>query len=136
MKEDLSEEVEKYKRVRTDEEESRNLFNRLKSYVEKNKVYLDDGLKMSDLASAMECSTVKMSQLLNMYCQQNYYDFINRYRLEEFKSRLQDPKYDNYTLVALSEMCGFKKSSFFSTFKKMEGMTPSEYLKKIGRMRL
>lgn len=136
VKEELTEEVEKYKRVRTDEEESRKLFNRLKSYVEKNKVYLDDGLKMSDLASAMECSTVKMSQLLNMYCQQNYYDFINRYRLEEFKSRLQDPKYDNYTLVALSEMCGFKKSSFFSTFKKMEGMTPSEYLKKIGRMRL
>lgn len=135
VKEELTEEVAKYQRVRTDDEESRKLFERLKGYIEKNKVYLDASLKMSDLASAMECSTVKMSQLLNMYGQQNYYDFINHYRIEEFKSRLQDPQYDNYTLVALSEICGFKKSSFFSTFKKMEGMTPSEYLKKIGKGR-
>ena len=71
-----------------------------------------------------------MSQLLNIYAEQNYYDFINRYRLEEFKQRLNDPKYSNYTLVALSEMCGFKKSSFFSTFKKMEGCTPAEYVEK------
>lgn len=132
-KEELAETTTKYQRVRTDDEESRKLYDRLKTYVEKDKLYLDSNLKMSDLASAMECSTVKMSQLLNMYGQQNYYDFINAYRLEEFKRRLQDSRYDNYTLVALSEMCGFKKSSFFSTFKKMERMTPSEYLKKIGR---
>lgn len=132
VKEELTEEAAKYRRVRTDNEESEKLYGRLKAYMEKNKAYLDPNLKMSDLASAMECSTVKMSQLLNMYGEQNYYDFVNRYRLEEFKSRLQNPRYGNYTLVALSELCGFKKSSFFSAFRKFEGMTPSEYLKKIG----
>ena len=130
VREELALEKEKYKRVKTDKEESERLFTRLKAYVEKEKPYLNADLKMSDVASALECSTVKMSQLLNIYAEQNYYDFINRYRLEEFKRRLDDPKYANYTLVALSEMCGFKKSSFFSTFKKMEGCTPSEYVEK------
>ena len=130
VEEELAEEKEKYKRVKTDKEESERLFKQLKNYIEKEKPYLDADLKMSDVASAMDCSTVKMSQLLNIYAEQNYYDFINRYRLEEFKQRLNDPKYSNYTLVALSEMCGFKKSSFFSTFKKMEGCTPAEYVEK------
>lgn len=133
VEEELAEEKEKYKRVKTDKEESERLFKQLKSYIEKEKPYLNAELKMSDVASALDCSTVKMSQLLNIYAEQNYYDFINRYRLEEFKRRLEDPKYSNYTLVALSEMCGFKKSSFFTTFKKMEGCTPAEYVEKIKK---
>jgi AraC-like DNA-binding protein len=68
-----------------------------------------------------------------MYVHQNYYDFINSYRLEEFKRRLADKAYSRYTLIALSEQCGFKKSSFFSTFKKMMGITPAEYLHQIGK---
>lgn len=131
VKEDLAEERAKYSRVRMNDEESERLFARLKEYVVKHESYLDPELKMSDLAAALECSTVRLSQLLNMYAEQNYYDFINSYRIEEFKRRLEDPKYSQYTLVALSEMCGFKKSSFFSTFKKMEGVTPAEYVKRV-----
>lgn len=131
VKEDLAEEKAKYARVRMNDEESQQLFARLKDYVEKHQSYLDPDLKMSDLAAALECSNVRLSQLLNIYAEQNYYDFINAYRIAEFKRRLVDPQYSQYTLVALSEMCGFKKSSFFSTFKKMEGVTPSEYVKRV-----
>ena len=74
--------------------------------------------------------------MLNQNMQTNFYDYINRYRLEDFKRKYRSANYSNLSTSALYEMCGFKKSSFFSTFKKMEGMTPSEYLKKIGRMRL
>ena len=130
VKEELAVEKEKYKRVKTDSEESARLYAQLQDYLEKEKPYLNAELKMSDLAAQMDISTVKMSQLLNIYAEQNYYDFVNRYRLEEFKKRLDDKRFANYTLVALSEMCGFKKSSFFATFKKMEGCTPSEYVER------
>lgn len=133
VREDLAEEQAKYRRVRMSDEESATLFARLKEHVEKNKSYLDPDLKLTELATALECSTARLSQLLNIYAQQNYYDFINAYRLEEFKRRLNDPKYAQYTIVALSEMCGFKKSSFFAAFKKMEGMTPSEYVRKVKK---
>jgi ligand-binding sensor domain-containing protein len=123
----------KYSREKMNEQEYTELFKKLTDYINKEKPYLDPSLKLSDLAVALDCSTIKLSQLLNMHVKQNYYDFINTFRLEEFKRRLADKAYSKYTLIALSEQCGFKKSSFFSTFKKMMGITPAEYLHKIGR---
>ena len=61
---------------------------------------------------------------------ENYYEYINRYRLDAFKQLIDEGAYKHFTLTALSEQCGFKKSSFFSTFRKVEGMTPAEYLKR------
>lgn len=64
-----------------------------------------------------------------MYLKKNYYEFINSYRLKEFKRLVAEGACSKYTITALSEKCGFKKSSFFSTFRKEERMTPAEYLK-------
>jgi AraC-like DNA-binding protein len=70
--------------------------------------------------------------VFNLYLKENYYDFINHYRLEEFKRLVDAGAHRRMTLTALSEQCGFKKSSFFSTFRKVEGMTPAEFMKKKG----
>jgi ligand-binding sensor domain-containing protein/AraC-like DNA-binding protein len=123
----------KYSRVKMNDMELEQLYQLLTTYMETEKPYLDPSLKLSDIASALGCSGLKLSQTLNMYVHHNYYDFINSYRLEEFKQRLTDKAYSRYTLIALSEQCGFKKSSFFSTFKKMMGITPAEYLHQIGK---
>ena len=123
----------KYSRVKMNNRELEQLYQRLTAYMETDKPYIDPSLKLSDIASALGCSALKLSQTLNMYAHHNYYDFINSYRLEEFKRRLADKAYSRYTLIALSEQCGFKKSSFFSTFKKMMGITPAEYLHQIGK---
>ena len=87
---------------------------------------------MKDLADVLHLSAQMLSQVFNLYMGQNYYDFINGYRLEEFKRLVEDGETRRYTITALSEQCGFKKSNFFSTFRKVEGMTPVEYLKKKG----
>ena len=101
-------------------------------YIEKNKVYTNADLKMKDLADVLRLSPSKLSQVFNLYLNENYYEFINRYRLDEFKRLIEAGEYHRYTITALSEQCGFKKSNFFSTFRKVEGMTPAEYLKKHG----
>jgi AraC-like DNA-binding protein len=72
----------------------------------------------------------KLSYVFSMYLKENYYEFVNRYRLERFKQLIAEKAYKRFTLTALSEQCGFKKSSFFSTFRRVEGMTPTEYLKR------
>ena len=59
-----------------------------------------------------------------------YLKLFNQWRLNEFKARLVDKRYAKYTHQALAEECGFKRSSFFSTFKKVEGVTPMEYYKR------
>ena len=45
----------------------------------------------------------------------------------------QDKSASRYTLVSLSEQCGFSsRTSFFRSFKKFKGMSPAEYIKEHG----
>lgn len=124
---------QKYARVKVDEQEFANIVERMKSYIEENRCYTNPELKMSDLAEVLGLSSSKLSQVFSLYVKENYYEFINRYRLEEFKRLIAEGEYKKYTLTALSEKCGFKKSSFFSTFRRVEGMTPTEYMKKVKK---
>lgn len=126
----LTDESKKYERVRLDEKECEEIMSRLRDYIEKKKPYLNCDYKMSQLAETLRVSPSKLSQVFNVYLNENYYEFINRYRLAEFKQKIANGEYKRYTLTALSEQCGFKRSNFFSTFRKVEGMTPTEYLKK------
>lgn len=123
----------KYGKVHINDTESKMIVERLKKYIEADKVYLDPDLKMSDLADYLHLSPSKLSQVFSLYLKENWYDFINSYRLAEFKRLIDDGAYKQYTLLALSAKCGFKKSSFFSTFRKVEGMTPTEYMKKVKK---
>ncbi|MBR5350857.1 MAG: AraC family transcriptional regulator, partial [Prevotella sp.] len=123
---------QKYQKVKIDEAECANIVKRMRQYLEKDKVYTNADLKMKDLADELRLSPSKLSQVFNLYLNENYYEFINRYRLNEFKHLIETGEYKRYTITALSEKCGFKKSNFFSTFRKVEGMTPAEYLKKKG----
>ena len=124
---------QKYARVKVDEDEFADIASRMKSYIEENRIYINPELKMSDLAEVLGLSSSKLSQVFSLYLKENYYEFINRYRLEEFKRLIDEGEYKKYTLTALSEKCGFKKSSFFSTFRRVEGMTPTEYMKKVKK---
>ncbi len=122
----------KYQKVKVDERECADIVKRMEEYLDRERVYTNQDLKMKDLADVLHLSAPKLSQVFNLYLGQNYYDFINRYRLEEFKRLIAAGEHKRYTITALSEQCGFKKSNFFSTFRKVEGMTPAEYLKKLG----
>ena len=128
----LEEPTEKYQKVKIDETECADIVKRMKEYLERERVYTNQELKMKDMADVLHLSAPKLSQVFNLYLGQNYYDFINGYRLQEFKRLIAAGEYKRYTITALSEQCGFKKSNFFSTFRKVEGMTPAEYLKKVG----
>ncbi len=123
---------EKYEKVRINEEECAMILEKIKVYLETEKAYTNPDLKMKDLADRLHLSASKLSQVLNLYLGESYYEFINRYRLEEFKRLIDQGEQKRFTITALSEQCGFKKSNFFSTFRRMEGMTPAEYLKQHG----
>ena len=128
----IDETTQKYQKVKIDEEECADIVKRMKEYLERERVYTNADLKMKDLADVLHLSAPKLSQVFNLYLGENYYDFINRYRLNEFKRLIEAGEYKRFTITALSEQCGFKKSNFFSTFRKVEGLTPAEYLKKRG----
>lgn len=122
----------KYQKVKLDEEECADIVQRMKGYLEEEKAYTNVDLKMSDLAKMLHVSPSKLSQIFTQYLGESYYDFINAYRLAEFKRLIENGQHKNYTLTALSEQSGFKRANFFSTFRRVEGMTPAEYLKRKG----
>ena len=119
----------KYQKARLDEADCKDIATRMTQLMESKKLYLNPELKRADIATELGVSPSKLSQVISLYMKDNYYDFVNRFRMEEFKRMIANEEYRRYTLTALSEQCGFKKTSFFTTFRKVEGMTPTEYLK-------
>ncbi len=124
---------EKYAKIRMSGEDLSELAHKMETYLMEEKPYLNKELKMSDIAVALKVSPSILSQLFTLYLHQNYYDYINAYRLKEFKRRIGEGEHKRLTIRAISEECGFKRTSFFGTFRKMEGMTPTEYIRKLQK---
>jgi AraC-like DNA-binding protein len=70
-----------------------------------------------------------VSQVINEMYKFNFNNLLNEFRVREACRRLaEDDIYTNYTIEAIAESIGFKsRSNFISTFKKLTGITPSEY---------
>ncbi len=119
---------EKYRKSGLDETDAEAMKITLLSYMQKEKPYLDDELTLQKLAEQTGLSPHNLSEVINSRLNQSYYDFINGYRLEEFKIRLANPANDKYSLLSLAFDSGFKsKGTFNAIFKKQTGKTPSEY---------
>ena len=125
---------EKYKTNKVNLEECKRLTEKLEIIMQSNKPYTNPDLKIADLASLIGTSAHTMSYLFNQYLNRNYYDYINDYRITEFKSLVEQDEYSKYTLSALAELCGFSsRASFFRYFKKVTGITPNEYIRSIDK---
>ncbi|MFO7447914.1 MAG: helix-turn-helix domain-containing protein [Ignavibacteriaceae bacterium] len=97
-----------------------------------DKPYLDSELTLNKLAEKISIPSHHLSEVINVQLNQNFFDFVNKYRVEKVKTDLADPQKANYTLLAIAVDAGFNsKSSFNLVFKKQTGITPSEYRKKI-----
>lgn len=101
-------------------------------YMSEKKSYLNPELTLSNLATEMKMSRSQLSVLINDGTGDNFYDFINKYRVEEVKRLMADPKVKNYSLLGIALEAGFKsKSTFNLIFKRFTGLTPSEYRKNL-----
>ncbi|MFA8436982.1 MAG: helix-turn-helix domain-containing protein [Marinifilaceae bacterium] len=69
-----------------------------------------------------------LSEIINQGHGLNFNDYINQFRVEEFKRLLQDPQFSKETLLVVEFEAGFNSKTTFNTaFKKFSGMTPSEF---------
>ncbi|WP_347921985.1 helix-turn-helix domain-containing protein [Pontimicrobium sp. SW4] len=92
--------------------------------------YKEMNLSLNDLATKLDIHPNYLSQIINEKEGKNFYDFVNTFRVKEFKRLIKIPENKQYTLLALAYDCGFNsKSSFNRYFKKSTGKTPSQYAK-------
>ena len=102
----------------------------LLQFMDEEKPYLDCDLTLAQLAEKLNVYKHYLTQILNDELNQNFYDFINSYRIEEVKNRLADKNSDQYSLLGIAFDAGFNsKSSFNRIFKNHTGITPSQYKK-------
>jgi len=94
------------------------------------KIYKNSDLSLSQLAEQLDTHPNYLSQILNEKEKKSFYDYINIYRVNEFKRLIEIPSNQNLTLLAVAYDCGFNsKSSFNRYFKKCTDQTPSQFVK-------
>jgi AraC-like DNA-binding protein len=103
---------------------------RLNELMLNEKPYLDNELSLPKLAQMLEISTHELSFLLNEGFEENFYEFVNRHRVEESKKLLTNTKLQHLNMVGIAFEAGFNSKTAFNTaFKKLTGQTPSEFRK-------
>ena len=124
----------KYSKSGLTAELSEKIYKELIRFMEGKFIYRKNDLNISELASWLDVHPNYLSQIINEREGKNFYDFVNNYRIEEFKRRAVDPQYQHFTLLSLAYDCGFNsKSSFNRHFKKLTGRTPSQYVKEVSQ---
>lgn len=93
------------------------------------KLYLDPLLTLKGLADKIGLNTHELSYVLNNGLGKNFYHFINELRTEEAKSLLLSEDMKHLDLLGIAINAGFNsKTTFYTTFKKLTGLTPKEYM--------
>lgn len=114
------------------EAEMERVIVRLLEFMDAEKPYLNPELTIQDLAEKINIQKHHLTFIINSGLHKNFFNFVNEYRVEEFKRRVANPNYNHLTLLAIAFDSGFNsKSSFNNIFKNITGQTPSEYKKKL-----
>lgn len=104
-------------------------FQKIEEHISKEKLFLQPGLTLRLLAESVRLQPGEVSQAINSVKQMNFNDFVNSFRVEEFKKRALDPENDKITLLGLAFDSGFNsKATFNRVFQKFVGQSPGEWL--------
>ena len=119
---------EKYRRSRLQERYKQDVKHKLIDLFETEKPYLDSELNIGKVAENIGVSRHELTEVLNTVIQKNFYQFVNEYRVSAVKKMLSNPRKKNISIEAIGFDCGFNsKSTFFSVFKSIAGMTPAQF---------
>ncbi|QXP59523.1 AraC family transcriptional regulator [Olleya sp. HaHaR_3_96] len=92
--------------------------------------FLDPELTLVSLADLVNVPPHQLSYVINSGFNENFFLFVNKYRVEKVKSLLLNKDKNHLTIMAIAFESGFNsKTSFNTTFKKICSQTPSEFKK-------
>jgi AraC-like DNA-binding protein len=97
------------------------------------KPWQDSELTLADLATKLDSTPHKLSEVLNSQIGQTFYDFVNGYRVREVQRRIKAGEARALKMLALAMDAGFaSKSTFNQAFKKHTSQTPSDFRQAVG----
>jgi len=126
------EEQPKYARSGLSDVNLKKIIDKLEKIMQSEKLYLQPELSLADVSKRLGIPRHHLTQALNIQIGKNFYTYINEYRVKAVIDNLKKPEYRNYTVLAVAFDSGFNsKSTFNSVFKKITGMTPSDFIKQL-----
>jgi len=112
----------------TDRSDAKEKGRRLKEAVATGRLYEDAELTLATLAVKLAIHPHDLSRIINLGLEKNFSDFVNEFRVREIVRKMQNPAYDNLTLIGIAYESGFNsKTTFNRVFKDITGKTPAEY---------
>ncbi len=107
------------------------LLNIIQSRMKTHQDYLDPILSLRVFASNCQMPSRTVSRYINQHLGQSFHQFVNDYRVQEFKRRAILKEERGMTLEGIAYDCGFNsKATFNRIFKASTGLTPSQYVSK------
>ncbi|MEM8525545.1 MAG: AraC family transcriptional regulator [Bacteroidota bacterium] len=104
---------------------------KLEQVMEEEQLFLQTELDLQELATQLQLSRQRLSEVLNQGLQTNFYNYINNYRIEYAAQLLENPKYTHFTAEGIGYESGFaSRSTFFKLFKLKYSLSPAAYRKK------
>lgn len=122
---ELSEPIITEESVAPDDDNFAGLRECIVNLFEKERIYLNPQLRLSDVAARANSNRTYVSRLLNDNHGKTFFEFVNEYRVKYAKSLLKrtDDKLD-----VIADQSGFSsRQSFHRVFSKMAGCTPEQY---------
>ncbi len=119
----------KYEKSSLTDEESKTIMSELSTIMTEEKPYMDSDLTIISLAERLSISRHHLSQVINREMGQNFYEFINTYRIYEIQSRLLIDMNESENILDVAFKVGFdSKSAFYKYFRNIMGITPKKYI--------
>ena len=105
-------------------------FKKMEILLQEDKIYLNSELNEHQFAEAISLQPYLLSKLINQHLGKSYSELINECRINEAKELLSTEEGQQMTIYAVALESGFRSESvFYTNFKKMTGMTPSQFKK-------
>lgn len=119
----------KYRKTGMSEALSLEMKEKLLKIMNSEKPYLEHTLRLDDLSEKMNLSRNHTSQIINQHFNLSFFDFVNKYRVDEAKRLLAEMGEEKATVTQISYEAGFNnRASFYKAFKKFEQQSPKQYL--------
>ena len=104
------------------------LKKRLSDLMMEQEPYLNEDLKIEDLASSLGLPVYQLSLTINHEFGCNFFEFVNSYRIERAKELLSDSSQKGKKILAIAFESGFgNKATFNRVFKEYTSQTPTQY---------
>ena len=110
------------------------VFDEIRNKIIKEKVFKNPKLNLRILAGSVHLNQKELSRIINQQPGNNFYQLINQIRVDEFKRLMNSDESQKLSIIGMAQESGFNsKSTFYTAFKNLEGITPKQYEQQLNK---